>query len=126
MRPRRLWSSGLALEVRDLVGLGVGLLLRAAELVLGVALALLLLALAAQAGVVREVACSLLRASGDLVHDAHVLCLLCDGCSPLICALARFTANRPGAPSRPASRPAAARPARAAAGRARRSRSARS
>src|SRR4051812_15036373 len=79
MRPRRLWSSGLALEVRDLVGLGVGLLLRAAELFLGVALALLLLALAAQAGVIRQVACSLLRTSGHLVHDAHELSPPCGG-----------------------------------------------
>src|SRR4051794_40027495 len=67
---------GLSFQVRDLVGLRVGLLLRAAELFLGVALALLLLALAAQAGVVRQVARSLLRASGHFVHDAHVLCLL--------------------------------------------------
>src|SRR3954470_680675 len=64
---------GLALEVRDLVGLGVGLLLRATELLLGVALALLLLALAAQARVVGEVAGGLLRAPGDLVHDSHDL-----------------------------------------------------
>src|SRR4051794_39380941 len=66
---------GLALEVGDLVGLGVGLLLRAPELVLGVALALLLLALAAQPGVVRQVTCSLLCTSGHLVHDSHWILL---------------------------------------------------
>src|SRR3954452_1609535 len=61
---------GLALEVRDLVGLGVGPLLCAAELVLGVALALFLPALAAQARVVREGAGGLLRTAGQLVNDS--------------------------------------------------------
>src|SRR4051794_4429561 len=75
----------LALEVRDLVGLGVGLLLRVAELLLGLALALLLPALAAQAGVVRQVACSLLHTSRDLVHDAHEFRLLWWGTSQDLC-----------------------------------------
>src|SRR5919202_1342831 len=65
--------SGLALEVRDLVGLAVGLLLRPRELVLGLALALLLAALLPQRGVVGEAAGGLLHTAGDLVGDAHCL-----------------------------------------------------
>src|SRR6201999_1258572 len=60
------------LEVSDLVGLPIGLLLRVRELVLRLALALLLAALAAQGRVVGEVACGLLDAACDLVGDAHV------------------------------------------------------
>src|SRR4051794_20975928 len=45
---------GLALEVRDLVGLRIGPVLRVRELVLGLALALLLSALALQAAVTGE------------------------------------------------------------------------
>src|SRR3954468_13171285 len=76
---------GLALQIGDLVGLGVGLLLRAAELLLGLALALLLPALAAQTGVIRQVACSLLHTSRDLVHDAHEFRLLWWGTSQDLC-----------------------------------------
>src|SRR3954447_23294855 len=78
-------SVRLSFQVGHLVGLGVGLLLRAAELFLGLALALLLLALAAQAGVIRQVACSLLHASSDLVHDAHSQFLLWWGTSVDLC-----------------------------------------
>src|SRR4029079_11378782 len=65
-------TSGLALEVRDLLGLAVGALLVALELLLGLALALLLTALAPQRRVVGEVAGGLLDAAADLVGDAHV------------------------------------------------------
>src|SRR5215207_10134818 len=65
--------SGSALEVRDLVGLAIGLLLGVGELVLRFALALLLAPLVAQAGVVGEVSRRLLGASGDFVREAHVL-----------------------------------------------------
>src|SRR4051794_37683280 len=72
----RSWPSAaslaLALEVRDLVGLGVGPVLRVGELVLRLALALLGAAFATQRGVVGEVSGSLLGAAGHLVRDAHV------------------------------------------------------
>src|SRR4051812_7779987 len=63
--------SGLAFEVGDLVGLGVGAVLRAVELLLGLALALLAAPLLAQARVIGQVARSLLRAAGQLVEQAH-------------------------------------------------------
>src|SRR5829696_2398969 len=62
---------GLALQVRDFLGLAVGLLLRAGQLVLRLALALLLTPLAAQRCVVGEVARGLLDAAGQLVGDTH-------------------------------------------------------
>src|SRR4051794_35020611 len=62
-----LIRSGPALEVRDLVRLPVGALLGAREIVLGLALGLFLLALAAGGGVVEEVAGSLLDTARDLV-----------------------------------------------------------
>src|SRR3954453_4498404 len=65
-------DSGPALEVGDLLGLALDLVLRGGELVLRLALALLLAALAAQARVVGQVAGGLLRPSCDLVDDAHV------------------------------------------------------
>src|SRR4051794_5359171 len=64
-------SGGLALEVRDLLGLGVGLAMRLRELLLGLALALLLAPLAVQRGIVGEVSGGLLDAAADLVLDAH-------------------------------------------------------
>src|SRR3954467_10106763 len=67
----RAASVGLALEVRDLVGLALGLLLGARELVLRLALALLLLALAPGRGVAGEVADGLLGAARDLVCNTH-------------------------------------------------------
>src|SRR4051794_29805242 len=68
---RRRRRSGLALEVGDLVGLGVGLLLRAVELVLGLALALFLPSLALQRTVVGDVAGGLLGSTCELVEKAH-------------------------------------------------------
>src|SRR5215208_3381042 len=65
------WLGGLPLEVRHLVGLRVGPLLAARQLVLGLALALLLAALAPQRRVVGQVSGRLLGATGDLVNDAH-------------------------------------------------------
>src|SRR5436190_4648918 len=70
-RRRASWLGGLALEVRHLVGLGVGPLLAACQLVLGLALALLLATLAPQRRVVGQVSGRLLGATRDLVHDAH-------------------------------------------------------
>src|SRR5437764_12485225 len=60
---------GTPLEVGDLLGLALDLVLRAGELVLRLALALLLAAFAPEARVVGEVARSLLGASCYLVDD---------------------------------------------------------
>src|SRR5436190_9788267 len=64
-------SSGPALEVGDLLGLVLDLLLGPAQLVLRLALLLFLAPLVAQSGIVGNVAGRLLGASGDLVDDAH-------------------------------------------------------
>src|SRR5439155_23983689 len=64
-------ASGLALEVRDLAGLLLRLLLRARELVLRLALALLHAALTPQRRIVCDVARGLLGPTGDLVQNAH-------------------------------------------------------
>src|SRR5918998_3099322 len=66
-------NSGLPLEIGDFLGLAVGLLLRAPEILLGLALALLAAALAVQLLVAGEVARGLLHASCDLVGDAHMV-----------------------------------------------------
>ena len=93
-RPRRFAAlGGLALQVGDLLGLRVGALLVARELVLGLALALLLASLAAQRRVVGDVAGGLLgqrtrgapsmslidkitgrakKAAGDIADDASL------------------------------------------------------
>src|SRR5579884_2166585 len=63
--------AGLALEVGDLFGLGVSLVLLLRELVLGVALALLLQALATGIGVAGDVAYGLLCLATDLVCETH-------------------------------------------------------
>src|SRR6476660_10233838 len=69
---------GLALEVGDLVGLVVGALLMAGHLILGLALALLPPTLAAQRRIARQVACSLLGLTCDLVQKAHICLALLD------------------------------------------------
>src|SRR3954454_13970339 len=83
-------SVGLALEIRNLVGLYVGPPLRIPELVLGLAFALLLPALAAQACIVGEVARRLLHTSSQLVNDSHFASVV----AHLICARAQVSANR--------------------------------
>src|SRR4051812_28256425 len=116
----RKWRGlvGLALEVRDLVGLCVRPLLRVAQLFLGLALALLLPALAAQARVVGEVPRGLLHAARQLVNDSHSSSVV----ALVICPRAPVTANRRrGAPSARGPRARAWDRARAAAGRVRRS-----
>src|SRR6185503_18271349 len=65
-------SSGLALEVRDLGGLVLDLVLGVVELLLRLALALLAGALAVQRRIAGDVAGSLLGAACDLVDDAHL------------------------------------------------------
>src|SRR5205823_5925525 len=67
---------GLPLEIRDLFGLHVRLLLRRGELVLGLALALLLAPLAAEARVAGHVAGGFLRSTGDLVEQSHSALLI--------------------------------------------------
>src|SRR5581483_2124750 len=63
--------SRLALEVGNLVGLGVRALLIAGQLLLGLALALLLLAFPAQRSVVGNVAGCLLDPTSDLICNTH-------------------------------------------------------
>src|SRR5680860_207293 len=65
-------GSGLALEVSRLLGLFVGALAGPVALLLLLALLLLVFALAAQRGVVGEVAGGLLGPTGELVENAHV------------------------------------------------------
>src|SRR4051812_48179400 len=69
--PGPRWTSGLALALSDLGGLVLDVLLRTVQLVLGLALPLLLTALATHAAVAGHVAGGLLRPTGDLVQDAH-------------------------------------------------------
>ena len=64
-------GSNRAFQVRDLLGLGIRLLVGASELVLGLPLALLLPSFTAQRWVVGEVPGRLLEAAADLVEDAH-------------------------------------------------------
>src|SRR3954453_22796991 len=108
----------LALEVRDLLGLRVGPLLRAPQLFLGLALALLLPALAAQARVVGEVPRGFLHPARQPLNDSHSPSVV----ALVICPRAPVTANRRrGAPSARGPRARAWDRARAGAGRARRS-----
>jgi hypothetical protein len=66
---------GLALQVGDLLGLGVSALLIARELVLGLALALLLASLALQRAVAGDVAGGLFGAARDLVDGSSKVLL---------------------------------------------------
>src|SRR5436305_1424663 len=72
---RRRWAAcrlrGLTLQVRDLLGLAVGLLLVARELVLSLALPLFLATLVMQRLVAGDVAGRLLGLARDLVGETH-------------------------------------------------------
>src|SRR3954470_5518803 len=92
--------SGAALQLVDLFGLGVGALLRAGHLLLGLALALLHPTFLTEGGVVGEVARRLLHTSADLVGYAHDTALpeAGGGESPFVAASTSATviARRPG------------------------------
>src|SRR5436190_19934583 len=88
-----LLGSGATLEVRDLARLLLGALLRIGELLLGLTLPLLLAALGAHRGIAGQVAGGLLRASRELVDDAHLCSLPSSGAA---WSYPDWTARKPG------------------------------